>query len=46
MDNKILNLLRTINNKIDEHTQILRSLECASEIYKTKSSKVRENLQK
>ena len=34
MDNEILDLLKTINNKLDEHTQILRSLEHAREIDK------------
>jgi hypothetical protein len=40
MDNEILDLLKTINNKLDEHTQILRSLEHASEIHKAEIDKV------
>ena len=40
MDNEILELLKTINNKLDEHTQILRSLEHASEIHKAEIDKV------
>jgi len=34
MDNEILDLLKSINNKLDEHTQILRTLEHTSEIHK------------
>ncbi|MBZ9636606.1 hypothetical protein [Clostridium sp. FP1] len=40
MDNEILDLLNTINNKLDEHTQILRSLEHASEVHKAEIDKV------
>jgi hypothetical protein len=40
MDNEILALLKVINNKLDEHTQILRSLEHASEIHKAEIDKV------
>ena len=40
MDNEILDLLKIINNKIDEHTQILRALEHASEIHKAEIDKV------
>lgn len=40
MDSEILDLLKTINNKLDEHTQILRSLEHASEIHKAEIDKV------
>ena len=40
MDNEILELLKTINNKLDEHTQILRSLEHVSEIHKAEIDKV------
>ncbi|WP_411682654.1 hypothetical protein [Clostridium thailandense] len=40
MDSEILDLLKTINNKLDEHTQILRSLEHASEFHKAEIDKV------
>lgn len=40
MDNEILDLLKTINNKLDEHTQILRPLEHAREIHKAEIDKV------
>jgi primosomal protein N'' len=40
MDNEILDLLKTINNKLDEHTQILRALEHASEVHKSELDKV------
>ncbi len=35
MDNEILHLLKTINNKLDEHTQIFRFLEHTSEVHKS-----------
>ncbi len=40
MDNEVLELLKTINNKLDEHTQILRALEHVSEIHKADIDKV------
>ena len=40
MDNEILDLLKIINNKLDEHTQVLRALEYASEIHKAEIDKV------
>jgi hypothetical protein len=40
VDNEILELLKTINAKLDEHTQTLRSLEYASEIHKAEIDRV------
>ena len=40
MDDEILEILKSINNKLDEHTQILRALEHASEIHKAEIDKV------
>ncbi|MCB2356431.1 hypothetical protein [Clostridium estertheticum] len=40
MDNEILDLLKIMNNKLDEHTQILRALEHASEIHKEEIDKI------
>lgn len=40
MDNEILELLKVINNKLDEHTQILRALEHSSEIHKSEIDKI------
>ena len=40
MDNEILDLLKTINNKLDKYTQILRSLEHANEVHKAEIDKV------
>mgnify|MGYP001573198394 FL=1 len=40
MDNEILDLLKIMNNKLDEHTQILRTLEHVSEIHKTEIDKI------
>ncbi|MBU3172509.1 hypothetical protein [Clostridium estertheticum] len=40
MDNEILDLLKIMNNKLDEHTQILRALELASEIHKVEIDKI------
>ncbi|MBU3102333.1 MULTISPECIES: hypothetical protein [Clostridium] len=40
MDNEILDLLKIMNNKLDEHTQILRALEHASEIHKAEIDKI------
>ncbi|WP_279233556.1 hypothetical protein [Clostridium estertheticum] len=39
MDNEILDLLKIMNKKLDEHTQILRALEHASEIHKAEIDK-------
>ena len=40
MEKEILELLKTINNKLDEHTEILKSLEHTSEINKAEIDKV------
>ena len=40
MDNEILEILKSMNNKLDEHTQILRALEHSSEIHKVEIDKV------
>lgn len=40
MEKEILEILKTINNKLDEHTQILRSLEHASESHKAEIDKI------
>ncbi|MBX4261280.1 hypothetical protein KTC96_06670 [Clostridium estertheticum] len=40
MDNEILDLLKIMNNKLDEHTQILRTLVYASEIHKAEIDKI------
>lgn len=40
MEKEILELLKTINDKLDEHTHILRSLEHASEIHKSETDKL------
>ncbi len=51
MDNEILELLKTINNKLDEHTkildehtQILRALEHASETHKADIDKLNHSV--
>ena len=43
MDNEILDLLKIMNNKLDEHTQILRTLEHVSEIHKTEIDKINQD---
>ncbi|MBV1819364.1 hypothetical protein [Clostridium cochlearium] len=44
MDKEILELLKIINNKLDEHTQILRAVEHSSETNKSEIDKLNNTI--
>lgn len=46
MDNEILEILKRLETKIDEHTQILRALEHSSEVNKAEHDKMSNDIAK